>query len=188
MNRGVQAIAVVAFALMSAPHAFAANKSKVITNAENSYNFRCVGPALDLTLTSFSLPISRTNSNPITGAVGKPATSALTVEFPAGKSYSTLYSQIIHGDHYSSCTLTETVTTPASAGVAAGATVFHWTFSQVTPTALTAIWKDGSEAGSASPGTPVAMVRATFAFSEVRLEDGSGSSSAGAVDSWTATQ
>jgi hypothetical protein len=185
---------VVAVTLIGSLKSYAGNKVKTITTAtETNYNFHCAGPVLDLTLNSFSLPISRPVSSATGAAVGKAATSTLTIEFPASKAYSTLYSQIIKGDHYSSCTLTERVEVPASAGVAASTNVFTWTFSQVTPTTVIAIWKDGSETGSANAGNaganlPTALVRATLTFTEVKFEDGSGSKSSGAVDSWTLTQ
>lgn len=183
MNRRVRTVIVAAAALMGCMHAYAGNKSKTVTSSnEGSYNFRCVGPTLDLTVTSFTLPFSRSAGSATTGmATGKGATSSVTIDFPASKAYATLYSQILHGDHYSSCTLVETV----------GATVFTWTFSQVTPTVVTAIWKDGSEAANmANPGAnlPAALARVTLTFTEVRFTDGSGSSSVGAVDSWTGAQ
>lgn len=193
MIHRVQAIAVVAAALMLSMNVHAVNKAKPVVTTESAYNFRCVGPTLDLTLAYFSLPISRPAGSTATGAASKPATSTLTIEFPASKAYSTLYSQIIRGDHYSSCTLTETVVVPASAGVAASTTVFTWTFSKVTPTVVTAIWRDGSEAGSANAGNlganlPKSTVHATLTFSEVRFADGSASTTSGALDSWTLTQ
>ncbi len=184
MNRRVRRLIVAAAALMGCMHAYAGNKTKVGVPAnEGSYNFRCVGPTLDLTVTSFTLPFSRSAGNLTTGAQAGRSTTAstVTIEFPASKAYATMYGQILHGDHYSSCTLVETV----------GATVFTWTFSQVTPTVVTAIWKDGSEtANGAAPGVnlPAALVRVTMNFTEVRFTDGSGNSSVGAVDSWTATQ
>jgi hypothetical protein len=195
MNRGILAIAVVAFALMSGLHAYAGNKTKVTGPVnESNYNFRCVGPTLDLNLSSFTLPFSRSAGNVTTGAssgAGRLTSSSITIDFPASKAYATLYSQVARGDHYSSCTLVETVNVPASPGVSASTVVFTWIFSQVTPTSITAIWKDGSESGGASTpgaGLPLSQVRATFSFSEVRFEDGSGSSTTGAVDSWQATQ
>ena len=194
MIHRAQAMAVVASALMWSMNAYAGNKAKpVATTTESVYNFRCVGPTLDLTLASFSLPVSRPAASAASGGAAKPATSTLTIEFPASKAYSTLFSQIIHGDHYSSCTLVETVAVPASAGVAASTTVFTWIFGQVTPTVVTAIWKDGSEAGSANAGNsganlPSSLVRATFTFGEVRFGDGSTSKSSTATDSWTLTQ
>ncbi len=195
MIQRVQGMLVAAVALMASLNSYAANKNKITPiGTENRYNFRCVGPVLDLTLNSFTLPISRPAANAATGSgAAKIPTSALTIEFAANKAYSTLYSQIIHGDHYSSCTLVERVVAPAAAGDEAGTSVFTWTFSQVTPTVVTAVWKDGSEAGSANPGNsganvPVSLVRVTLTFTEVRFEDNTGTKSGGAVDSWTQTQ
>ncbi|MFZ1086703.1 MAG: hypothetical protein WAN35_17210 [Terracidiphilus sp.] len=182
MNSQVRAMIVAAAALMGCMHAYAGNKNKVV-NPENegNYNFRCVGPTLDLQVSSFTLPYSRSAGSAATGSgAGRSTTSAITIEFPAGKAYAILYSQILHGDHYSSCTLVEKVE----------GSVFTWTFSQVTPTVVTAIWKDGSEAvnvATAGANLPAALARATLSFNEVRFTDGNGNSSIGAVDSWTAT-
>jgi hypothetical protein len=174
---------VAAVALLGCVHAYAGNKNKVGNPVnEGNYNFRCVGPTLDLEVSSFTLPYSRSAGSVTTGSgAGRTTASSVTIEFPASKAYATLYSQIMHGDHYSSCTLVEKV----------DGNVFTWTFSQVTPTVVTAIWKDGSEvANAATPGAnlPAALVRVTLSFTEVRFTDGSGNSSVGAVDSWTATQ
>jgi hypothetical protein len=192
MIRRVREMLVVAVALMASLNALAVNKIKTTpTAADSAYNFRCVGPALDLTLDSFSLPISRSTAIASASAgAAKPPTSSLTIDFPANKAYSTLYSQVIKGDHYSSCTLVETVTV---SGGAAGSTVFTWTFSQVTPTNVTAIWRNTSSTGSANPGSqgtelPVAQIRVTLTYSEIRFDDGSGSSSKAATDSWTQMQ
>jgi hypothetical protein len=108
----------------------------------------------------------------------------LTVEFAANKAYATLYSQVIKGDHYSSCTLVEKV--EATAG--SEALTYTWTFSQVTPTAVTMVWRDPASASTTGANLPAAQVKATFSFTEVRFEDGSGSSSTSAKDDWTATQ
>lgn len=183
MNRQMRGMIVAAVAVLGCMPAYAGNKSKVVNPVnEGNYNFRCVGPTLDLTVSSFTLPFSRSAGSAAIGAAsGRGTTSSVTIEYPAGKDYATLYSQILHGDHYSSCTLVEKV----------GGSVFTWTFSQVTPTVVTAIWKDGSEvANPANPGAnlPAALVRVTLSFTEVRFTDGSGNSSTGAVDSWTATQ
>ncbi len=169
-------------------NALAAPKGKGTTAVidTNSYNFRCVGPTLNLMLSSFSLPISRPATSAAMGAAaGKAATSSLTIEFPASAVYSTLYSQVIKGDHYSSCALVERVAVSAGA---ASSTEFTWTFSQVTPTNVTAIWKEASSTGSTGSDIPTAQVRVTLTFTEVRFEDGSGSSSKTAIDDWTATQ
>jgi hypothetical protein len=192
----VLAVTVAAVALMASQGANAGNKAKVgntavTTEANSTYNFRCVGPALNLMITSFSLPVSRSATDAATGAgAAKKSTSSLTIEFPMGKAYSTLYTQVIQGDHYSSCTLVETVLGSASGTGVAGKIVFTWTFSQVTPTNVTAIWKDASDASAPNTGAkiPTELVRATLNFSEVRLENQSGSSTTGAVDSWTQTQ
>ncbi len=176
-----------AIALMGSLSADAGNnktKGKGVEQA-NAYNFSCVGPALNLTLSSFTLPLARPSATAASGAsaaAAKPQASALTIEFPASSAYATLYSQILRGDHYSSCTLTEKV--DASAGTA----TLTWTFSQMTPTSVTAIWKEGSAEGSQPAGLPTALVRATLTFSEVRFDDGSGSSSKTATDSWMQTQ
>lgn len=186
MIRRVPVMIAVAVALLGSLSAHAGNKSKTITttNASGIYNFTCVGPALDLTLDSFSLPISRSATALTSGAAGRAATSALTVEFAANKAYPTLYSQIIKADHYSSCTLIERVDASANGG----ALTFTWTFSQVTPTAVTMVWRDPAGAGTAGANLPTAQVKATFTFTEVRFQDGSESKSSGAVDSWTVTQ
>jgi len=178
---------VVAVALMASLNSYAVNKTKTTTTAnDTAYNFRCVGPALDLMLDSFSLPISRSAAS--SSGAAKPPTSSLTIEFPANKAYSTLYSQVIKGDHYSTCTLVETVTAPASAAGAASTTVFTWTFSQVTPTSVTAIWKEALSTGSAGADHPEAQIRVTLTYSEIRFDDGSGSTSKAATDSWTSMQ
>lgn len=191
MIRQVRAMIVVAATLMVSLSVHA--KTKTVAS-EGSYNFKCVGPALNLSAISFSLPVSR--SAVATGAgrgeaSGKLATSTLTIDFPADKAYSTLFSQITHGEHYSSCTLVQTIVASAKAdGTGGSSTVFTWTFSQVTPSTLTAIWRDPSTPGSASAASPggdssSSLVRATFAFSEVRFDDESGNHATGAVDSWT---
>jgi hypothetical protein len=179
---------IVAAALMGSLSAYAGNnKSKVSpsANAGGNYNFTCVGPALDLALDSFSLPFSRSATNAASSSgAAKAATSALSVEFAANKAYATLYSQVIKGDHYSSCTLVERVDASASSG----ALTYTWTFSQVSPTAVTMAWRNPSSAGAADANLPAAQVKATFTFTEVRFEDGSGSGTAAAKDSWTVTQ
>jgi hypothetical protein len=192
MIRRVRAMIVVAAALMASLNVHA--KTKTVAS-EGSYNFKCVGPALNLSAISFSLPVSRSAAAATSGAAasGRLATSTLTIDFPADKAYATLFSQITHGEHYSSCTLVETMVVNASPGVTASSTVFTWTFSQVTPSTLTAIWRDPSIPGSASAGSlggdsPASQIRATFAYSEVRFDDESGNHTTGAVDSWTQTQ
>jgi type VI protein secretion system component Hcp len=179
---------VVAAALMGSLSANANNKSKTANSsktgmpeAAGSYNFRCSGPALDLSLVSFSLPISRPASSLTGSGASKAPTSSLTVEFAANKEYSTLYAEIIRGSHYSSCTLVETVA--ASGG--ANATVFTWTFNEVVPTNVTAIWRDASTAGSQGADLPLALVRVTLNFNEVKLENSAGSKTA--TDNWTQT-
>lgn len=161
----------------------AANKSKTgMPEASGSYNFRCTGPALDLELVSFSLPVSRAASSLTGSGANKAPTSSLTIEFAANKDYSTLYAEIIKGDHYSSCTLVETV---SASGGAASATVFTWTFNEVVPTNVTAIWRDASIAEPQGSNLPQALVRVTLNFNEVKLENSAGSK--GASDSWTQT-
>ncbi|MGO9777657.1 MAG: hypothetical protein ACLQGT_04190 [Terracidiphilus sp.] len=189
--RRVLVVVVAAAALMGSLSAYAGNnKNKVIANPNESgnYNFTCVGPTLGLKLDSFSLPFSRSAATSTDGkmgaASGKATTSILTIEFAASKAYATLYSQIIKADHYSSCTLVEKV----DASATGGAFTLTWIFSQVTPTALTMIWRDPASASSAGANLPAALVKATFTFTEVRLDDGSGSNSATASDDWTATQ
>jgi hypothetical protein len=177
---------------MGSLSAYAGNnkvKGNAVTTAtaRGNYNFTCVGPTLDLNVDSFSLPFTRSATNVTTGAssgAAKAATSALTVEFAANKVYPTLYSQVIKGDHYSSCTLVEKV----AASATSSALTFTWTFSQVTPTAVTMVWRDPASAGTAGANLPAAQVKATFAFTEVRFEDGSGSKTTAASDDWTATQ
>jgi len=188
MIRRVRAMLIVAVALMASLNANAVTKTKPITATDAAYNFRCVGPALDLMLDSFSLPISRAAATPTSGAAAKPPTSSLTIEFPASKAYSTLYAQVIKGDHYSSCTLVETVTVPTGEAGKSSTTVFTWTFSQVTPTAVTAIWKEASSTGSAAADHPAAQTRVTLTYSEIRFDDGSGNTSKAATDSWTQMQ
>ena len=188
MIRRVRAMLVVAVALIASLSAYAGSKTKTTTTATDAaYNFRCVGPALDLKLDSFSLPISRAAAA-TSGATAKPPTSSLTIEFPANKTYSTLYSQVIKGDHYSSCTLVETVVLSNSEVGKSNKTEFTWTFSQVTPTAVTAIWKEASSTGSAGADLPAAQIRVTLTYSEIRFDDGSGSTSKAATDSWTQMQ
>jgi len=188
MIRRVRVMLVVAVALMASLNANAVNKTKTTTTATDAaYNFRCVGPALDLMLDSFSLPISRAAVS-TSGATAKPPTSSLTIEFPANKAYATLYAQVIKGDHYSSCTLVETVDLSTGEAGKSSKTVFTWTFSQVTPTAVTAIWKEASSTGSAGADLPVAQIRVTLTYSEIRFDDGSGSTSKAATDSWTSMQ
>ena len=190
MIRRVRAMLVVAVALIASLNANAATKTKTgtTTASDAAYNFRCVGPALDLKLDSFSLPISRAAASATSGAAAKPPTSSLTIEIPASKAYSTLYAQVIKGDHYSSCTLVETVTVPVGEAGKSNTTVFTWTFSQVTPTTVTAIWKEASSTGSAGADHPAAQIRVTLTYSEIRFDDGSGSTTKAATDSWTATQ
>jgi hypothetical protein len=67
-------------------------------------------------------------------------------------------------------------------------TEFTWTFSQVTLTAVTTIWKEASSTGSAGNDLPVAQIRVTLTYSEIRFEDGSGSTTKAATDSWTQMQ
>ncbi|MGA2277992.1 MAG: hypothetical protein ABSG00_10315 [Terracidiphilus sp.] len=192
--RRVAGMIVVAVTLMGGLCANAGNnkvKGGAVTTATSggNYNFACVGPALELKLDSFSLPFSRSanaGAFGISSGAAKAATSALTIELPASKVYSTLYQEIIHGSHYSSCTLVETVDAPASAG--GGAVKFTWTFSQVTPTAVTMNWRDPSLASAAEANLPAAEIKVTLTFTEVRFEDGSGNTSAAAADDWTATQ
>jgi hypothetical protein len=192
MIRQVRAVIVVAATLLVSLNLHA--KTKFVT-PEASYNFRCVGPTLNLSAISFSLPVSR--SSVATGAVragmGRLATSTLTIDFPVDKAYSTLISQIARGEHYSSCTLVETVVTSAGPGSAASASTLSWTFSQMTPTTMTVIWRDPSIPGSASAAaagadSPTSELQATFTFSEVRFDDESGNHTTGSVDSWTQTQ
>ena len=186
---------VVAVALMGSLNSYAGNKTKTVAS-EGNYTFRCVGPVLNLSAISFSLPVSRSATAPGLGrgeGSGRLATSTLTIDFTADKAYSTLFSQITHGDHYSSCTLVENVVGSAKADGRESSTVFTWTFSQVTPSSLTVMWRDPSMPGSASAGSPGAdspasLIRATFAFSEVRFEDESGNHTTGAVDNWTQMQ
>lgn len=190
MIRRVLAMLVVAVVLMASLNANAATKTKTGTTTETdtAYNFRCVGPALDLKLDSFSLPISRAAAASTSGAAAKPPTSSLTIEFPTSKAYSTLYAQVIKGDHYSSCTLVETVVLPIGEAGKSNTTVFTWTFSQVTPTNVTAIWRNASSTGSTGADLPTAQIRVTLTYTEIRFEDGSGSSSKAATDSWTQMQ
>jgi len=193
MIRRVRAMIVVAATLMVSLSVHA--KTKTVAS-EGNFNFRCVGPALNLSAISFSLPVSRSAAAATSGAAasGRLATSTLTIDFPADKAYSTLFAQITHGEHYSSCTLVQSMVASAkSDGTGGSSTVFTWTFSQVTPSTLTAIWRDPSIPGSASAGSPggdspASLIRATFAFSEVRFDDESGNHATGAVDSWTQTQ
>jgi len=181
--RKAGALIVVATALVGSLNASANNKSKVVTTeAAGNYNFRCTGPTLDLSLVSFSLPISRPAASLTGSGASKAPTSSLTIEFAANKDYSTLYSEIIKGDHYSSCTLVETV--EASTGKAGG-TVFTWTFNEVVPTNVTAVWRDASTAGPQGSNLPEALVRVTLNFNEVKLENTAGSKTA--TDSWTQT-
>jgi len=186
--RRVAGMAIAAVALVGSLSAYAGNnKVKTGTTATEigNYNFTCTGTTLDLKLDSFSLPFSRSASSiGISSGATKAATSALTVEFAANKAYATLYSQVIKGDHYSSCTLVEKV--EATAG--SEALTYTWTFSQVTPTAVTMVWRDPASASTTGANLPAAQVKATFSFTEVRFEDGSGSSSTSAKDDWTATQ
>jgi hypothetical protein len=184
--RKAGAMIVVAAALMGSLNANASNKSKTVTTeAAGSYNFRCTGPALDLELVSFSLPISRPASSSTGAATGKAPTSSLTIEFAANKEYSTLYSEIIKGDHYSSCTLVETVEASIGKAGKESGTVFTWTFNEVVPTNVTAVWRAASAGGSQASGLPAALVRVTLNFNEVKLESSGGSKTA--TDSWTQT-
>jgi type VI protein secretion system component Hcp len=184
--RKAGALIIVATALMGSLNANANNKSKVGTpEATGSYNFRCTGPALDLELASFSLPISRAASTSTGMATGKAPTSSLTIEFAANKEYSTLYTEIIKGDHYSSCTLVETVEASVGKQGKESETVFTWTFNEVVPTNVTAIWRDASTAGSQGSALPQALVRVTLNFNEVKLESSGASKTAS--DSWTQT-
>lgn len=183
---------VVATALMGSLNANASNKSSannksktVTTEAAGSYNFRCTGPALELELVSFNLPISRAASSSTGMATGKAPTSSLTIEFAANKEYSTLYGEIIKGDHYSSCTLVETVEESIGKAGKESRGVFTWTFNEVTPTNVTAIWRDASAAGAQASGLPQALVRVTLNFNEVKLESSGASKTA--TDSWTQT-
>jgi len=186
--RKAGALIIVATALVGSLNASANNnnKSKVaMPEATGSYNFRCTGPALELSLVSFSLPISHAASTSTGMATGKAPTSSLTIEFAANKDYSTLYAEIIKGDHYSSCTLVETVEASIGKAGKETGTVFTWTFNEVTPTNVTAIWRDSSTAGSQGSNLPEALVRVTLNFNEVKLESSGASKTA--TDSWTQT-
>jgi len=188
MIRRVRTMVGVALALIGSLNLHAKTK---VNAPEASYNFHCMGPTLNLSAISFSLPVSRSAAATGAGkgaASGRLATSTLTIDFPVDTAYATLFSQITRGEHYSSCTLVLNVAASGGPGGAARSTEYSWTFSQMTPTTVTTIWRDPSTPGSSGVDSPSSLVRATFAFSEVRFEDENGNHTNGAVDSWTQTQ
>lgn len=192
MIRKVGTLIVVAAALIGSMNANASNKSVAINKSKTatpeamgSYNFRCMGPTLDLSLVSFSLPISRAASTSTGMATGKGPVSSLTIEFAANQAYSTLYNEVVKGDHFSSCTLVETVETSIDKTGKESGTVFTWTFNEVVPTNVTAIWRESPAAGTQGPSLPQALVRVTLNFNEVKLESSGATKTA--TDSWTQT-
>ena len=96
-----------------------------------------------------------------------------------------MYAEIIKGSHYSSCTLVETVEAPIGKAGKESGTVFTWTFNEVVPTNVTAIWRDASTAGSQGSALPQALVRVTLNFNEVKLESSGANKTA--TDNWTQT-
>jgi hypothetical protein len=135
-----------------------------------TYEFACTGNStINLTLTSFNLPITSTATIAGTGGgagAGKVTYGPLTIQFLATQTYANLLTAVENGQHLSACTLTETVVQGTGKDAKTFA-VNTWNFSTLVVNGLTAIGSDSSNQNSGGTDLPTPLVQASFLFGTV---------------------
>jgi len=147
-------VAIAAGALLLAglsAHATAANS--------NTYAFSCTNPSLTLTPVSFVLPITATAAT--TGA--KVTFEPLTIYFAANKSYPSMFTTMVEGQHFTSCTLVQTTV------VSGTTTVYTWSLSLAMMTGLTAMGTDASSPNYAGTYAPTGLMQASFIYGGLQV-------------------
>jgi hypothetical protein len=159
----VRAIIAVGAFLIAGVSAHAAEKKTQAT-----YEFGCFGNSpINLTLTSFNLPItSSTTPGGTGGGAGKVTYGPLTIQFLANQTYFNLLTAVETGQHYNTCALTEKVLQGTGSDLKTTA-VYTWNFTLVNATGVTAIGSDESNSNSGGTDLPTPLVQATFLYSAV---------------------
>jgi type VI protein secretion system component Hcp len=125
-------------------------------------------PELSLTLVSFNLQVNAPTP-PTTGSgAGKATPSPLTVIFASNNSFSQLLKDMVAGQHYSGCTLTQLLAATGSKTH----TIFKWTLKEVQLTSLSAVGTNSSNSSSAGADAPVGLMQANFEFVTVEFTVG----------------
>jgi len=162
--RPIRCAVVLAVAL------FASVRSEAIVYTPltgTTYAFSCSGPTLAITPVAFSLAAG--TSNPAS-ANGNVTLGPLTILFLANQTYNTLFQDLVKKDTFTSCILTETAYIPATSSVPASTHVTTWTLELAAVTGVTALGNDASTPNYLGSSVPTALVQATFAFSNIKIQ------------------
>ena len=149
-----------------------------------TYTFSCNGNLpLNVTLDSFNFSLQNTlniGSQSSGAGAGKVTFNSLTVKFRTNSADAQRLLQMVRaGQHFSDCTLTETlgdagrgVAIPGgfSKGAPNSGSTLQWVFGSVAPSGLTVIGSDASNTDSGGFNVPTGFIEANFEYGAVTME------------------
>ena len=183
-NTSCIALLALAVILAACASARAQGISAAATATPATYTFSCnANLPLNVTLDSFNFNLQSVlniGSQSSGAGAGKVTFNPLTVKFRTDSADARRLQQMVQtGQHFSDCTLTETLGDAGrgaaipggfSKGAPNSGSTLQWVFRLVAPSGLTVIGSDASNTDSGGYNVPTGFIEANFEYGAVTME------------------